>query len=74
MLTNTKRWSELTDTEKALIIGAGAVQVALAGAAWWDLAHRPAALVRGPKPAWAVGIAVNFVGPLSYFAFGRRRV
>jgi hypothetical protein len=28
----------------------GLVQFALAGLAFWDLSHRPAAQVRGPKP------------------------
>jgi hypothetical protein len=37
-----------------------------------DLAKRPKEQVRGSKPAWAALIAVNFVGPISYFAFGRR--
>lgn len=68
-----KRWSDLTDEQKALIVAGSAVQIALAGAAWIDLARRPAAGVRGPKLAWAAAIAVNFVGPISYFAFGRRR-
>ncbi len=69
-----RRWSDLTDAQKGAVIVAGVAQVALATAAWADLARRPAELVRGPKPAWAVLIAVNFVGPISYFAIGRRRV
>jgi hypothetical protein len=52
---------------------AASVQLALAATAWTDLARRPAALVRGPKALWAVLIAVNFIGPLSYFVVGRRR-
>jgi hypothetical protein len=49
------------------------VQISLAATAWVDLARRPAELVRGPKPAWALAIAVNFVGPIAYFTVGRRR-
>ena len=37
-----------------------------------DLAKRPAALVRGPKPLWGAVNMVNFVGPLAYLTFGRR--
>lgn len=70
---NKKHWSELTEQEKLAIIAAAGVQLALATTAWWDLAHRPADLVRGPKAAWAVGIAVNFIGPITYFAVGRKR-
>ena len=67
-----RTWKELSGGQKAAIIGLGAVQVALAGAAWIDLARRPAETVRGPKGVWALAIAVNFVGPISYFAIGRR--
>ena len=47
------------------------VQLALAGAAWTDLARRPGRLVRGPKWIWALVIAVNVIGPLWYFRWGR---
>ena len=47
------------------------LQISLAVAAWTDLAQRPAALVRGRKRAWAVVIAVNFIGPVLYFTRGR---
>jgi hypothetical protein len=69
-----KRWNELSDAQKAATILGAAAQIALAAAAWADLARRPADQVRGPKAAWALGIAVNFVGPISYFTLGRRRV
>ena len=68
-----RRWSDLDPREQALVIGLAAVQVGLATAAWIDLARRPAAAIRGPKAAWAVGIGVNFAGPIAYFAIGRRR-
>ena len=72
-MSRNQRWSDLTKGQQAAIVAGAAVQVALAAAAWVDLARRPAEQVRGPKPLWAVGIAVNFVGPISYFALGRRR-
>jgi Phospholipase_D-nuclease N-terminal len=34
---------------------------------------RPSEQVRGSKKLWAMAALVNFVGPLAYFAFGRRR-
>lgn len=68
-----KRWSDLSDGQKTAILVAASVQISLAATAWVDLARRPADLVRGPKPMWALGIAVNFVGPIAYFALGRRR-
>ncbi|MDY0909354.1 PLDc N-terminal domain-containing protein [Microbacterium sp. CFBP9034] len=51
----------------------GIVQVVLAFLAFWDLAHRDADEVRGPKPAWIPAILVNWIGPASYFLWGIRR-
>lgn len=68
-----KRWSDLTDAEKTAILVVASVQISLAATAWVDLARRPRELVRGPKPLWAAAIAVNFVGPLTYFTVGRLR-
>ena len=68
-----RRWADLSDRQKALILVAASVQLSLAATAWADLARRPADQVRGSKAAWAAAIAVNFVGPLAYFARGRRQ-
>jgi hypothetical protein len=68
-----RNWSDLSPQQRTGMIVAGAVQLALAAAAWTDLARRPAEQVNGPKGVWAVVIAVNFVGPISYLVFGRRR-
>jgi len=68
-----KRWSDLSDAERTAVLVAASVQLSLAATAWVDLARRPRELVRGPKPLWAAAIAVNFVGPLTYFAVGRLR-
>lgn len=67
-----KRWSDLTDNQKTALLVAASVQLSLAATAWMDLARRPAEQVRGPKPVWAAAIAVNFVGPITYFLAGRR--
>jgi len=68
-----RNWSDLSPQQRTGMIVAGAVQLALAAAAWTDLARRPAEQVNGPKGVWAVVIAVNFVGPIAYLVFGRRR-
>ena len=68
-----RNWSDLTPQERTGMVVAASVQLALAAAAWTDLARRPAELVRGPKLVWAALIAVNFVGPIAYFVVGRRR-
>ncbi|HVV29846.1 MAG TPA: PLD nuclease N-terminal domain-containing protein [Mycobacteriales bacterium] len=67
-----KKWSELSGPAKANIIVAGAVQLALAATAWWDLSRRPADDVHGPKLAWALVIGINFVGPVAYLRLGRK--
>jgi hypothetical protein len=71
-MTKRRRWSDLTPRQRTLTLFLGSVQMALAAISWTDLARRPAASVNGPKPVWAVAIAVNIVGPLAYLRWGRR--
>ncbi|WP_028064012.1 PLD nuclease N-terminal domain-containing protein [Solirubrobacter soli] len=67
-----KRWSELSSGQRTAILGAGTVQLALHLAALVDLRRRPAAEISGSKRVWVALSFVNFIGPLAYFAFGRR--
>ena len=67
-----KKWSEMSPIQRAVIIAAGSVQLSLAATAWADLATRPRDEGNGSKRRWAAIIAVNFIGPLSYFRWGRR--
>lgn len=73
MRKNKKRWAEMSTPQRAMVVVGGVVQIALALAAWVDLAKRSPAQVKGPKARWAGIIGINFVGPIAYFAFGRRR-
>lgn len=66
-----KYWAELTTAQQVALVSLATVQIGLAAAAWTDLVRRPAELVHGPKLAWGAFIAVNLVGPISYFAWGR---
>ena len=66
-----KQWADRGPAARVLLVVAAAVQFALAGAAWADLARRPARQVRGPKWRWGLVILENFVGPLAYFRWGR---
>jgi hypothetical protein len=68
-----KRWSELSQQQRSAIVMAGAVQVGLQVAALVDLRRRPPDGVRGRKSIWAALSFVNFLGPIAYFAYGRRR-
>jgi hypothetical protein len=68
-----KRWSELSQRQRGAIVGSGVVQLILLVVALADLRRRPPDQVNGPKPLWLAISFVNFVGPLAYFAFGRKR-
>lgn len=73
MTRRRRRWTDLTPRQRRLTVVAASVQLALAATAWTDLARRPGAEVTGPRWLWALVIGVNFVGPLSYLRWGRRR-
>ena len=67
-----KKWEDLGRGQQAAVLVLGSIQVSLAATAWADLARRPASQVNGSKGMWAAIIAVNFVGPLAYWRWGRR--
>jgi len=68
-----RRWEDLpAGTRRGLGIAAS-IQLALFVSALIDLVRRPASQVRGGRKwAWVPVLFVNFVGPIAYFAFGRR--
>jgi hypothetical protein len=68
-----QHWRDLTPAQRRAFIAASAVQFGLAATAWTDLARRPQEAVNGRKPLWALGIAVNFIGPIAYLCFGRAK-
>jgi hypothetical protein len=72
MIKKKKKWSEMTNLQRAGVVVMGAIQISLAIAAWTDLAKRDPAKVNGPKGRWAGIIGINFVGPILYFTVGRR--
>jgi len=66
-----QRFSDLDPLHKTATVVGAIVQLSLAAAAWRDLTRRPADTVRGRKGVWAAVIAVNYVGPIAYFSYGR---
>lgn len=71
-----KRWSELSERSRRLIVLAGSVEGVLKIAALVDLRRRPTEEVRGRKWVWATAITlVSSVGavPVAYFLAGRRK-
>jgi hypothetical protein len=68
-----RRWANLTDAQRRLLIAAAATEASIKIAALIDIQRRPASQIRGPKALWRAAMAVNLLGPLAYFAVGRRR-
>ena len=68
-------WSDLSESSRRLIIAAAIGEAVLKTAVLIDIRRRPASQIRGSKRMWIIAaVLVNSagVGPLSYFAFGRR--
>jgi phospholipase D-like protein len=68
-----KRWSDLSGEQRAAVGVVGAIQVGLLVTALRDLWRRPSEEVRGSKLLWVPLCFVNFIGPLAYLRFGRKR-
>lgn len=49
------------------------IQVALTAAALLDIRRRDPNTIRGSRKLWTAASFVNFVGPIAYFTYGRRR-
>ena len=68
-----KRWSDLTHTQKRGFVLLGVLQIGLLITALIDICRRPAEDINGSKRLWTAVVFVNFVGPITYFLFGRKR-
>lgn len=68
-----KKWSDLSQGQRNAIKIAAVAELALKIAMLIDIRRRPASKIRGPKGAWRAAAAVNTLGPVSYFLFGRRK-
>ena len=67
------KWKDLSPRQKRGIVLGGAVQIGLLLAALLDIYRRPEEQSRGNKWLWTLAAFVNYVGPISYFLFGRKR-
>ena len=72
-MTTKRKWTELTPIQQVTIAGVGLFQVLLLIGALVDLRRRPASQINGNKKLWTLAAFINFVGPISYFLFGRKR-
>lgn len=71
-----RRWRDLSERSRRLIVVAGVLEGILKIAALVDLKRRPAEEIRGSKRAWASAVVlVNSLGavPVAYFLLGRRK-
>lgn len=75
MFKNKKQvpWKDLNPAQQKAVVAVGAFQITLTALALRDIARRPSGSIRGSRTAWTLASFVNFIGPLAYFAFGRRR-
>lgn len=71
-MKNKKKWSDLNPIQKLFSLIAGLIQTGLLIAALWDIHTRPSDEFRGNKWIWTAVSFINFIGPISYFIFGRK--
>ena len=68
-----KQWKDLSVAQKRGLVLLGALQLVLLAAALIDIRRRPADAINGSKRLWTAVVFVNYIGPISYFLFGRKR-
>jgi hypothetical protein len=68
-----KQWQDFTPAQRKALTAGAALQLVLLGAALLDIRRRSPDELRGGKRLWVPAVFVNFVGPIAYFLFGRRR-
>jgi hypothetical protein len=73
MSRTKKRWRDLSPAQRAITTLVTTIQLALLVAALTDIRRRPATGIKGGKRLWTALAFVDGVGPIAYFAFGRKR-
>ena len=63
---------QFSTTQIALLAALVVVEFGLLAAAWIVLFRTPTARLTLPKWAWAVICLVQFIGPIAFFAAGRK--
>ncbi len=71
-IPSRKHWHELSGAQKAGIV-VMIVQLGLLSAALLDLRRRAPDEINGSKRMWTAATFINFIGPISYFVWGRKR-
>jgi hypothetical protein len=73
MARTKKQWRDLTTAQRVRIVLTCCIQLALLVTALTDIRRRPASEVNGSKRLWTRIVFINFIGPIAYFVFGRKR-
>lgn len=68
----SKRWQDLTDSQRIGVALMSTIQLLLLAAALWDIRQRPAEKINGNKRLWTAAVFINFFGPIAYFLFGKK--
>ena len=73
-MPRNKKCSDPAARQKAPFVVQGIVQMTLLVAALTDIHRRPAEQINGSKWLWSAVTFANFmgIGPIAYFAFGRK--
>lgn len=71
---NRMKWKDMPPQARFGTVVVGAIQLTLLLAAQRDISRRPAEQIRGSKTMWRLATLINFIGPGSYFAFGRKKL
>jgi hypothetical protein len=66
-----ERLCELPPAKRCVAVAAIALQLGLFVAAELDIHRRCANEIRGSKARWRLICLLNFIGPISYFRWGR---
>ena len=72
-MADKKSWKDFSSGQKAAMIVLGLIQVALLIAAQRDIGRTRDSEINGSKGMWRALAFVNWVGPISWFVFGRKR-
>ena len=68
-----RSWGSLPATTRRLLEVGGVIEFGFKLAALRDIYLRADEEIRGNKWVWVAAQAINTLGPLSYFMFGRRK-
>jgi hypothetical protein len=68
----SKRWQDLTDSQRVGVALMSTIQLLLLAAALGDIRQRPAETINGNKRLWTAAVFINLFGPIAYFLFGKK--